>query len=243
MAAARLESAGSIEAIATAHGAAADRALVARVHSNLLEFRTAGGVIVTYWDAAYPELLRHIARPPVVLYVGSIFNRRHVPDLIRAFASVLSHVPDARLEIVGDNRTRPREDLNGLASSLDASDRVMLRSYVPDAELASLYAQARVFAFLSEYEGFGFTPLEALAHSVPIVVLDTPVAREVYGGAALYVAAGDLPATANALTRLLLDPALRAAQLRHAQAVLARYCWPDAARLTLQAIEQAGARG
>ncbi len=183
------------------------------------------------------------ARPPVVLYVGSIFNRRHVPDLIRAFASVLSHVPDARLEIVGDNRTRPREDLNGLASSLDASDRVMLRSYVPDAELASLYAQARVFAFLSEYEGFGFTPLEALAHSVPIVVLDTPVAREVYGGAALYVAAGDLPATANALTRLLLDPALRAAQLRHAQAVLARYCWPDAARLTLQAIEQAGARG
>ena len=41
-----------------------------------------------------------------------------------------------------------------------------------------------MFAFLSEYEGFGLTPLEALAAGVPIVVLDTPVAREVYGAAA-----------------------------------------------------------
>jgi glycosyltransferase involved in cell wall biosynthesis len=182
-------------------------------------------------------------RPPIVLYVGSILNRRRVPDLIRVFASVLSKVPDARLEIVGDNRTHPQEDLGGLASSLGVLDRVMLRSYVADEELASLYGQARVFAFLSEYEGFGFTPLEALAHSVPIVVLDTPVAREVYGAAALYVPAGDLAATADALMRLLLDPGLRAAQLQQAEGILARYCWSEAARLTLDVIEQGGARG
>jgi len=183
------------------------------------------------------------SRPPIVLYVGSILNRRRVPDLIRVFASVLSKVPDARLEVVGDNRTRPWEDLGGLASSLGVLDRVTLRSYVADEELASLYAQARVFAFLSEYEGFGFTPLEALAHGVPIVVLDTPVAHEVYGAAALYVPAGDLAATVDALMGLLLDPGLRAAQLRQAEGVLARYCWPEAARLTLDVIEQAGARG
>ena len=35
--------------------------------------------------------------------------------------------------------------------------------------------------------GFGLTPLEALAAGVPVVVLDTPVAREVYGDAARYV--------------------------------------------------------
>ena len=183
------------------------------------------------------------ARPPLVLYVGTILNRRRVPDLIRAFASVLPAVPDARLEIVGDNRTHPPEDLNGLASSLGASDRVTLRSYVPDEELASLYGRARAFAFLSEYEGFGLTPAEALAHSVPIVVLDTPVAREVYGDAALYVRSGDIRATGDALTRLMTDSALRAAQLQNAQAVLARYCWPEAARLTLDVIEQAGVRG
>ena len=45
-----------------------------------------------------------------------------------------------------------------------------------------------MFVFLSEYEGFGLTPLEALSAGVPIVVNDTPVAREVYGDAAWYVA-------------------------------------------------------
>ena len=54
-------------------------------------------------------------------------------------------------------------------------------AFVDDARLRALYAEASAFAFLSEYEGFGLTPLEALAAGVPPVVLDTPVAREVYG--------------------------------------------------------------
>ena len=44
-----------------------------------------------------------------------------------------------------------------------------------------LYGSARAFAFLSEYEGLGLTPLEALAAGVPPVLLDTPVARESCG--------------------------------------------------------------
>ena len=59
--------------------------------------------------------------------------------------------------------------------------------YVSDEMLASLYRRARVFVFLSEYEGFGLTPLEALAAGVPVVLLDTPVAREVCGDAAVFV--------------------------------------------------------
>jgi glycosyltransferase involved in cell wall biosynthesis len=183
------------------------------------------------------------SRPPVVLYVGSIFNRRRVPDLMRAFAAVSATVPDARLEIVGDNRTHPRQDLEALARALGEARRVSLRAYVTDEELASLYATARVFAFLSEYEGFGFTPLEALAHRVPAVVLDTPVAREIYDDAALYVPRGDVAAAAAAIERLLVDTGLRATQLDRGQRVLERYCWEDAARRTLEAIERAGSRG
>jgi glycosyltransferase involved in cell wall biosynthesis len=114
---------------------------------------------------------------------------------------------------------------------------------VSDEELRCLYAQARAFAFLSEYEGFGLTPLEALAHQVPVVVLDTPVAREVYGDAAVYVRAGDLEATAAALKRLIVDRGARDAQLRAATPVLDRYCWPDAARRVLEVIAKAGGRG
>src|SRR6188508_732915 len=123
---------------------------------------------------------------PLVLFVGSIFNRRHVPELIRGFTLLAQRHSGARLTIVGDNRTLPRVDLHSLIARSGVAERIRAREYVSDEELASLYSEASAFAFLSDYEGFGFTPLEALAVGVPPVVLDTEVAREIYGPSALY---------------------------------------------------------
>jgi glycosyltransferase involved in cell wall biosynthesis len=178
------------------------------------------------------------SRHPLVLFVGSLFNRRRLPDLIDAFARAASTVPDAHLVIVGADRTWPAQDLGAAATSFGAGAKVRLLSYVGEEELRDLYARASVFAFLSEYEGFGLTPLEALTAGVPIVVLDTPVAREVYGAAAEYVQRGDIAATAAALSRFLVSPAAGREQLAHAPAVLARYSWERAAEETLAHIER-----
>ncbi len=177
-----------------------------------------------------------------MLYVGSIFNRRRLPDLIAAFARATTDIPAARLVIVGADRSWPAQDLAAVAASHDVAARVELRSYVAEPELADLYARASVFAFLSEYEGFGLTPLEALASGVPIVVADTPVAREVYGRAAEYVEAGDVAGTAAALRRFLATPSAASEQLARAPEVLARYSWDRAAADTLEGIERIAAR-
>jgi glycosyltransferase involved in cell wall biosynthesis len=189
--------------------------------------------------SAAPSAPGAVAREPVVLFAGSIFNRRHVPDLVRAFATVANRHPEARLVIAGENRSFPREDPERLARSLGVASRVEFHAYVPDAQLAGLYARARVFAFLSEYEGFGMTPLEALAAGVPVVVTDTPVAREVYGPSACYVRAGEVDDAAAAIDRLLTDEAERARLLAAAPAILARYRWEETADRTLQALERA----
>ena len=112
-------------------------------------------------------------------------------------------------------------------------------SYISDEELARLYGRARVFVFLSEYEGFGLTPLEALAAGVPAVVLDTPVAREVYKNAAVFVRPDDIDGAANAIHGLLVEPGTAAPLLAHAGAVLREYSWDDAAARTLTEIERA----
>jgi glycosyltransferase involved in cell wall biosynthesis len=176
-------------------------------------------------------------RVPLVLFVGSLFNRRRLPDLIRAFATATADRPEARLVIVGADRTWPRQDLRAAAAAARVDGRTDIVDYASEAELAKLYAQASVFAFLSEYEGFGLTPLEALAAGVPIVVLDTPVAREVYGPAAEYVSAGDIDGTAAALRRFLVSAAAGREQLARAPAVLARYSWDQAADETLRLFE------
>jgi glycosyltransferase involved in cell wall biosynthesis len=178
---------------------------------------------------------------PLILFVGSLFNRRHVDALVRAMPAVLRRIPGARLAIVGDNRTWPRIDPADLADELGVASHVTVTTFVDDERLRALYAEASVFAFLSEYEGFGLTPLEALAAGVPPLVLDTAVAREVYGAAAAYVAAPDPGLVADALTSMLSEPEHRLRVLEAAPAVLARYRWADAAPATLRAIEDAAA--
>jgi alpha-1,3-rhamnosyl/mannosyltransferase len=182
------------------------------------------------------------ARDPLVLYVGSLFNRRRLPDVINAFARATRDLPQATLCIVGDDRTWPRQDLPGIAIEHGVAARTRFLSYVDDAVLEDLYRRARVFAFLSEYEGFGLTPLEALAAGVPPVVLDTPVAREVYGEAAVFVPPDDIPAAAVATRRLLTDPQSADPILARAPEVLARYSWESAADRTLDEIERIAAR-
>lgn len=188
--------------------------------------------------AARPERRRGL---PLVLYVGSIFNRRHLPTLIRAFARVVREVPGAELAIVGTDRTWPRQNLAAAAAGVGG--RVTLHAYAPEAELAALYRRAQVFAFLSEYEGFGLPPLEALAAGVPAVVADTPVAREIYGDAATFVPHHDVPAIAEAIVTLLRDDARRAQARDRAAALVRTFSWERAARDTLAVLEQAARAG
>jgi glycosyltransferase involved in cell wall biosynthesis len=178
------------------------------------------------------------SRPPHILYVGSIFNRRHVTDHIRAFAPIARLHPDTQLDIVGDNRSYPHEDLSHTVTAEGLDRQVRLHQYVTDAALRDLYARARAFAFLSEYEGLGLTPLEALAAGVPPVLLDTPVAHETCGRAALYVAPRDLRATTEALEKALYDERVHAELLAAAPATLAKYSWLEAGRETLRVLNE-----
>ncbi len=177
-------------------------------------------------------------RRPHVLYVGSIFNRRRVPDLIRAFEAVARSYPEAGLDIVGDDRTYPPQNPDEAIARSGLNGRATWRKFVSDDDLGRLYWSARAFAFLSEYEGLGLTPLEALAAGVPPVLLDTAVARESCGDAALYTARGDIAGVTEALEHLLFDDSVRTRLLEIAPTVLSKYAWPRAARETMALLER-----
>ncbi len=179
---------------------------------------------------------------PTVLYVGSVFSRRHVPELVAGFTRLAQRHTDVRLEVVGDNRSIPPVDLMAITAATGLGDRIRVRPYVSDGELATLYAQATAFAFLSDYEGFGLTPLEALALDIPIVVLDTAVAREVYGDAARYVTTLDAASVADGLAQVLFDEAARSRWRDAGRARVARYSWSACAARTLEVLTACGSR-
>jgi len=176
------------------------------------------------------------AREPMILYVGSILARRHVADLVAGFGRLAQRHRNLRLVIAGDARGVRRDELEKQIRHAGVSDRVTVTGFVNDAELADLYRRASAFAFLSSYEGFGLTPLDAIAAGVPPVVLDTPTAREVYGPAAHYVPRPDPALVEDALDCVLFDASVRAALLAAGPTVLGRYSWTTTGRATLDAI-------
>jgi glycosyltransferase involved in cell wall biosynthesis len=151
--------------------------------------------------------------------------------------------PDVSLDIVGDDRSYPPEDVGAIIATLGLGDRVRWHQYVTDDHLSDLYGRARAFAFLSEYEGLGMTPLEALGAGVPPVLYDTAVARETCAGAALYAPVGDGAAVVRALDLALFDDTTRTTILSAAPAALAKFDWPRAAHETLTVLESAASSG
>lgn len=180
-------------------------------------------------------------REPIVLSVGSLFERRHIPELVSGFSHVLIRMPSARLVIVGEDRSRHGIDPMAIARDLGIASQVEWHRYVAEENLTRLYARARVFAFLSEYEGFGMTPVEAMAAGVPPVVLDTEVAREIYGAAALRVSA-DPAAIGAALTHLLENDDAHAGAVELGLSHVRTFSWSAAAAAIRGLLEQAGRR-
>ena len=207
----------------------------------IIEFGLPPDRVSVVWSGVHrPTQPQVLDREPLVLYVGSIFTRRHIPELIRAFAHVSRQIATAQLVLVGDNRSSPRQDPEKLAITAGIGDRISVRSYISESELSELYAKATVFVFLSEYEGFGFPPLEAMATGIPTIVGDTEVARELYMSASLRVPVNDVMAIAASIKQLLQDSDKRAALLSAAAARLPHFTWTRAATDTLRLLERAG---
>jgi glycosyltransferase involved in cell wall biosynthesis len=177
-------------------------------------------------------------REPLVLYAGTLLARRRIEETIAAFALLEKSVHGARLVLVGDDRSTPRIDPAGIARRLGVADRVEWRRYVPERELADLYNRARAFVFISDYEGFALTPMEALAHGVPVVLEDTAVAREVYADGASLVAPTP-EAIAAALLPLLTDETASRRSVARGLARFDRFSWTRSAATLLRVLEDA----
>ena len=100
---------------------------------------------------------------------------------------------------------------------------------VSDEALRSLYEHAACFVFPSRYEGFGLPALEAMACRCPVVASDIPALREVCGEAALYADPASPASFADAVSRVVDDPAVAQSLRAAASPRLAVHRWDRAA--------------
>ncbi len=189
------------------------------VQPRLPVVRSVGLAIRTSLRTAEPLRPAHVP-DRFLLTVGRMNVRKNLVTTIRAAVLSGAVSPECPLVAVGgsDGRT---EQLPPQVRAAIESRAVIMLDEVTDGELAWLYSHARLFVFLSLDEGFGLTPVEALAFGAPCVVSDIPVFHETLADRVRYAPPRDVGAASTAIAQALADdrPAVSAPDLSWSQCV------------------------
>lgn len=105
--------------------------------------------------------------------------------------------------------------------------------YVSEAHLPALYAGARLFAYVSLYEGFGLPVAEAMACGTPVITSNCSSMPEVAAGAALLVNPLDVEAISLGLQRSMEDETWRQQARERGLARAAELTWGQTVAATL----------
>lgn len=160
-----------------------------------------------------------------VLFVGNLTASKNLPFLVEAYdrAGV-----DADLVLAGSRGAGYDEVMAAIERS-PSNARIRVVESPTDSEVDRLYRDARALVHPSLYEGFGFTPLEAMERGCPVVASDIPAHREISGAGADLVEL-DPERFAEGIRRVVNDDA-HAEELRsRGLAAVSEYSWQRTAR-------------
>jgi glycosyltransferase involved in cell wall biosynthesis len=174
---------------------------------------------------------RYQLNDPFILYAGNIKPHKNLERTIEAF-HLLRRNPEfenVKLVIIGDEIAKYAA-LRHAVHHYKLHKYVRFFGFVPDSTLAILYRLAAVFVFPSLYEGFGLPPLEAMASGTPVITSNVSSLPEVVGDAALLVDPLQPEDIAEAMRRVLTDPALREDLRRRGLARAQHFSWERSIR-------------
>ena len=175
---------------------------------------------------------RHRVRPGrFFLFVGAISGRKNLVTALRALAAFRAGGPDIPLVVAGP-RGRGAEEFDAETSRLGLHSAVRVAGFVSAADLPVLLAAALALVHPSKYEGFGLTPLEAMAAGTPVLAANTGALPEVVGDAGMLLPPDDVEAWATAMAQVNDDDGLRRSLVERGQTWSERFTWATTASQT-----------
>jgi glycosyltransferase involved in cell wall biosynthesis len=195
------------------------------------------GVESAFQSVRDPNRVTAVARKygatkPFILYTGIYKRRKNHEGLLRAFSEVRKAGVDVQL-LIGGPLKEGKAILESMARDLKISSDVVFAGFIEEADLPALYTGARVYACPSNYEGFGFTILEAMGCGTPVVCNPSTSLPEVAGDAVLWADANSPLEFAEALTRACTEEELRSKLIERGFQNISRFRWDKAVSETL----------
>lgn len=161
--------------------------------------------------------------------VGRVREEKGTDHFVRTMIAALPALPGVVALVIGLAKPRDASFLEGLQREVaDAglSDRILFPGEISPERMTALVRALSILVAMPRYEGFGMTPLEAMASGVPVVASDAGHYRAFVGQdeAGVIVRQGDVAGAAQAVKAILQHPDRHAALSRAArQRVLDRF--------------------
>lgn len=140
-----------------------------------------------------------------LLYVGNIEPRKNLLTLLEAYEQLPARIRSSYgLVFVGGDGWL-NEDFYSRLQTMQAKGCAIMKvtQFVASEDLPALYSGAALLVQPAIYEGFGMTPLEAMACGAPVAVSDIPAVHEVVGEAGHYFDASQSVALGRMIERVL----------------------------------------
>lgn len=203
--------------------------LVANSSSTLADMRKYAPAQKNKFELIYPNLredfkdVAPLHKKPYFLFVGTIEPRKNLHVLIKAFDKFCAqNGANYRLRLCGMRGWRTRKFETAFQQS-PYKHLVDIMGFLPMDELIELYSKAFAFIFPSEYEGFGFPVLEAMACQTPVILANNSSLKEVGGSGGLYFETGDYKTLAMLMQDLVKDENLYQSELERANLHLKKF--------------------
>ncbi len=137
--------------------------------------------------AQIAELRARLGLPAqYLLYLSGFRLNKNVELLLRTYAAGAAAHAWPPLVVAGALSSHPAQmlctDVRAILDELHLPPgRVLLPGPIAEADLTTLYAGAGLFIYPSLFEGFGYTPIEALAMGAPVIAARAASLPEVLG--------------------------------------------------------------
>ncbi len=177
------------------------------------------------------------SKVPTVLYLGRLTSAKSINILILAVKKIVKKVPKVKVIIAGDGPSRVY--LTKMVKSFGLENVISFVGKVTEAEKLKLYQQAWVFVNPSLIEGWGITTIEANACGTPVVASNVAGLRDAVHNphSGLLVPYGNVEEFYSAITRLLINPAVRARMSRESITWAKKFDWDQSALSGIQIIK------
>jgi len=175
-----------------------------------------------------------------ILYVGRTEDpRKNLITLIDAYAELKLKKQVKHQLVIAGRHGQGTELLIDKVNKYGLVEDVVFPGVIPENDLPSLLSGAKLFIYVSSFEGFGLPILEAMACGVPVITSNTTSLPEVAGDAALMIIPGDRKALSKAILDVLSDSDLHE-ELRQKGLLQSKlFNWNSTAQSTLYVYEEA----